>query len=140
MNKTYKFQGKALFIVAAVICLFSLVLAPVGLVFLYMAFASKITLTDDRMIYKMLRTFEIPYSKIAKLTLKKPKNANYYVQNDGVPGAFVNFATVYPLEIEYRTEGDKTKKIRLSSNYFENREEILKVLEDKSGVKVETEL
>lgn len=139
MNKTYRFQGKALFIVAAVICLFSLILAPVGLVFLYMAFTAKITLTDDKVIYKMLRTFEIQYSRIAKLTLKKPKNATYYVQNEGVPGAFVNFATVAPLEIQYRVEGDQTKKIRLSSNYFENREEILKTLEEKSGVKVEME-
>ncbi|MBI4235183.1 hypothetical protein HY604_02695 [Candidatus Peregrinibacteria bacterium] len=139
MNKTYKFQGKALFIVAAVICILSFILAPVGIVFLYMAFTAKITLTDDRIIYKMLRTFEIPYSKIAKLTLKKLKNATYYVQNEGVPGAFVNFATVLPLEIEYRTEGDKTKKIRFSSNYFENREEILKILEEKSGIKVEVE-
>ncbi len=134
MEKLYKFKsgGKSLFIVAGVICLISLVGFPFAIMFFYMAATSKIVMTDKKMIYKMLTTKEIYYSKITKIRLANAVGANYYIGN-GVP-VFVNFATVIPLIIEWN--GKKTK---LSANFFEDADEIVHILESKTGLKLEVE-
>lgn len=93
------------------------------------------------MIYKMIGTKEIPYHNIKSMMLKKPQSATYYVHSGEsmLHGGFVNFATVVPLELKYMTTDGKEKSTKLSSNMFENTEEILKTLEQKSRVKIEIE-
>lgn len=134
MEKLYKFKGKGLFITAGVICIISFLLIPLGLIFFYMAATAKIIMKDDRMIYKMLTTKEIPYSQITKMRLAKPVSSTYYTMNGENPGVFVNFATVIPLIIEW--DGKKTK---LSANFFENAEEIVHTLREKTGLELDVE-
>lgn len=123
----YKFTGKGLFYVAGFICLISIVLAPVGILFFYMGAKAHIRLENDRMFYKMLTTKEIPYADITRIRLAKPVGAQYKVGY-----ASVNFATVIPLIIEY-----KGKSTRLSLNFFENSAEIAATLEQKTGLSIE---
>lgn len=124
----YKFTGKGLFLTAAFICIISVVLLPVGLVFLYMAFAAHIRIEEDRFVYKMLTTKEILFKDIKKIKLSRPVDARYKVGY-----AFVNFATVIPLIIEYG-EG---KKVRFSLNFFERSTEIAEILQQKTGLQIE---
>lgn len=134
MEKLYKFKGKGLFITAGIICLLSFFGIPFGIIFFYMAATAKLILKDDRLIYKMLFQKEIPYSQITKIKLAKPVSSTYYAMNGDNPGIFVNFATVIPLIIEWN--GKKTK---LSANFFENAEEILQTLREKTGLELEIE-
>ncbi len=134
MEKLYKFKsnGKSLFVIAGVICVISFVGIPFGLMFFYMASTSKIIMKDDRIIYKMLTTKNIPYNQITKIRLAKPVSSTYYIGH-GAP-VFVNFATVIPLVIEW-----KGKKTKISANFFENAEEITRTLEEKTGLTLEVE-
>lgn len=124
----FKSYGKFLFIAAAFVCFFTIIAAPVGLVFLYMAFKAKIVMHDDKMVYSMLFTKEIPYKEIKKLKLSKPVAATHYAGRKAI-----TLATVIPLIIEY-AEGKRTK---LSLNFFENSAGILEILTQKTGLDVE---
>lgn len=136
MEKLYKFKtgGKILFIAAGIICLITIIGAPFALIFFYMAAKAKIVMADRSMIYKMLTTKTIAYSKITKIRLARPVSSTYYAMNAGNPGIMVSFATVIPLIIEW--DGRKTK---ISANFFENAEEIVQTLEEKTGLKLEVE-
>ena len=133
MNKSYRFKtkGKALFIFSGIFCSITLILLPFGIIFFYMAAKAHLTLHDDHIEYKMMREYNIPYNKITKLQLAKPVSSHYMIHAAGVP-TFVNFATVVPLIIHY-----EDKKIRISSNFFENSQEIIETLVQKSGHQIE---
>ena len=128
MNKHYKFKGKGLFYFAAIFCIVTIILSPVGILFIYMASKAKVIMTDTEFTYAMLRTYKIPYGQIQEIKLSKPVGSAYHLGG----GAFVNFATVVPLIIDF----NNGKSIRFSSNFFENAVEIVEILEEKTGLKL----
>lgn len=132
----YQFKGRCLFWLAGLICLFSIVLTPVGLIFIYMAMTAYIKIENDMFVYKMLTTKRIYFRGIRKMYLSRPVEARYKVGY-----AFVNFATVIPLTIEYQEKGgvdsgSVLKKVKLSLNYFEKAEEIAEIFEQKTRLKI----
>lgn len=131
MEKIYKFKGKGLFILAGFICFATLILAPVGLVFIYMAFTAKIVMKNEVMFYKMLSTREIKYAQITKIALAKKVSPRYYIAGSGGFG-WINCVTVIPLVIEYAG-----KKVKISSNFFEGSKEIVQTLIERSGKELE---
>ncbi len=125
MNQEYKFKGKGLFYIAASVCFLSVILFPLGLYFIYMGRTAKIIIRDDVFQYYMWGKNEINYGEIKSLTIKRLANANYIIGDQRI-----NFATVVPFEIETQAG----KKVRMSLNYFEKPEEILSILEHKTGL------
>lgn len=83
---------------------------------------------DDKMIYSMLLTKEIPYKEITKIKLSRPVAATHYAGRKAI-----TLATVIPLIIEYGAG----KRVKLSLNFFENSAGILEVLTQKTGLDVE---
>ncbi|MEK7648210.1 MAG: hypothetical protein AAB384_04235 [Patescibacteria group bacterium] len=129
MTTTHRFTGKGLFYTAAFICIISVVLSPVGLVFLWMAIHARIELTDDAFIYRMLTTKVIPYASIQSITQARPHTAHAHMDTLNTTKALV---TVVPLIIEYTRDG-KSKRTKLSLNFFERPYDILTTLETRSG-------
>ncbi|MBI4237754.1 MAG: hypothetical protein HY696_04965 [Deltaproteobacteria bacterium] len=124
----YPFASKALFYIAGVICFLSVILAPIGFLFLYMANTAQIRIEPDRFIYKMLTTKEIPWQSITKLRILPIVRTGYRINS-----APTTIATVIPLAIDH--DGRTTK---LSLNHFVNPNEILQTLQQKTGLRVES--
>jgi len=136
MEKIYTFQsrGKILFYLAAFICIISLILIPIGILFIIMAVRAKLILYDDHLTYTMLTTKNINYKDITKIKLAKAVNPRYYLQQENAPGVYINLVSLIPLIIEYNN-----KKTKLSANFFNNAEEFLKILQQKTKKKLEIE-
>ena len=128
----YKFTGKGLFFFAAFICFISVFLAPFGFLCIYMALKAHVKIEDDVFEYAMLSTKRIPFRSMKKIYLSRSVDARYKVGY-----AFVSFATVIPLVIEYVGENGRMKKVKFSLNYFQNSAEIVEKLQEKSGLKIE---
>lgn len=124
----FKFRQKGLFIIGGIICLISLILSPVGLLFFYMAARAKIETDDQNFIYTMLTKKVVPFADIKHVMLGKPANAYYKIGY-----TILNIATVVPLVIYY---GDK-KKIRISLNSFNDSQKILEILLQKTNLQLE---
>ncbi len=135
MENIYSLQtkGKVLFYAAAFICFISLVGIPIGILFVIMAVRAKIILTDKEMIYTMLRTKNIPYSQITRISLSKAQTARYYVKNSVGSGTSLNLVTVIPLVVE-----TKDQKIKLSANFFDNTPEMIELLLKKTKLNLES--
>lgn len=129
MTITHRFTGKGLFYTGAFICIITVVLSPVGFAFLWMAIHARIELTDDAFIYRMLTTKVIPYASIQSITQARPQTAHAHIDAINTTKALV---TVVPLIIEYTRDG-KSKRVRLSLNYFERPYDILATLETRTG-------
>lgn len=126
----FKFTGKWLFIFAGIVCLISVFLSPFALVFFYMAATTKLAIEGDNLVYKMLFKKTVPFSSITKMYVKKMQQNRYYLSGAHVS---VNLNKITPMVIEY---GNK-KKIKFSLNYFQNNQELVKLLEEKTGKKIE---
>lgn len=133
MEKIYKFKGKGLFILAGIICLFTVFGVPFGIMLFYMAAMSKIVIKNDVILIKMLVTKEIKFDEITGLRLAKSVSPKYYIAGSGGFG-WINCAKVIPFIIEC---GDK--KVKFSLNFFENSKEIVQTLVDKTGLKLRGE-
>lgn len=134
MENIYHLQtrGKILFYAAAFICFISLIGIPVGILFIVMAVRAKIILTEKELLYTMLRTKRIPYSQITRISLAKAQTVRYYLKNSAGSGTSLNLVTVIPLIIE-----GNNKKIKLSSNFFDNAQEMIELLLKKTKLKLE---
>lgn len=124
----FKFHQKGLFIIAGVICLLSFFLAPVALVFFYMAAVAKIEIDDTNFTYRMLTKKIVPFAGIRHIMLGKPTPAYYRVGY-----TTVTVARVVPLVILY----NDNKKIKLSLNAFGQPEQILEELLRRTNLEVE---
>lgn len=125
-------RGKLLFYLAAFICIISLFLIPFGILFIVMAIRAKIVVRSDHLSYTMLWTKKIFYKDITKITLAKPVNPRYYIQQQKIPGIYVNLATVVPLIIHHNN-----KKTRISSNFFNDSIKFLEILQEKTKKRLE---
>lgn len=126
----FKFTGGALFIVGGIICLISVFLSPFGLILFYMAKTTKLVIEGETLVYKMLFKKTIPFSSITRMYIKKMQQNRTYMT---ATHTTVNINKIVPMVIEY---GDN-KKIRFSLNYFQNNEQLINILEEKTGIKVE---
>lgn len=126
----FKFTGKGLFIAAGIVCLLTVFFSPFALVFFYMAATAHITTDDNNLIYKMLFKKTIPFQSITKIYVKKTQQHSQYVAGTQTN---VKLNKIVPMVIEY--EGNK--KIKFSLNYFQNNQELVKQLEQKTGKKIE---
>lgn len=126
----YPFQSRGLFYVAAFICFISVFMIPVGVVFVVMARRARIEITDTEFVYAMLSTKRILFTNISGLALLPQANARLY---QGTTYIAIQAVHVWPLEITY----EHGKKLKLSLNHFAKPDEILKVLQQKSGRTVE---
>lgn len=124
---TYPFASKALFFIAGIICFLSVILAPVGFLFLYMANTAQIRIEDDAFVYKMLTTKRIPWQSITRLRILPVVRTGYRLN-----GQQTSLATVIPLAIDH--DGGTTK---LSLNHFVDPGQILQTLQQKTGLRVE---
>lgn len=129
MTTTHKFTGKGLFYFGAFICIITVILSPVGILFIWMAKRARIEFTDDAFVYRMLGTTVIPYASITSITQAKAHTAYSHMNATNTTTAVV---TIIPLIIEY-TRDNASKKTRLSLNYFERPYDILSTLETRSG-------
>lgn len=128
MYMIYKFTGKKLFYLTGVILILSVILAPVGIYFIYLGHNAYIRIEKDAFIYKMFTKKVIPFTSITKLSVAQVAQGRYMISP-----VVLTLVTVVPLIIEY---GDG-KKVKLSLNYFEKPQEIAKILADKTGHKIE---
>lgn len=129
MTTTHRFTGKGLFYIAGFICIISFVLAPVGILFIWMAHRAKVEFTDSAFVYRMLTTKTIPYSNITSITQARPKTA--YAHMDAL-NTTKSVVTVVPLIIQYTIDG-KQKSTKFSLNFFERSLDIRAELERRSG-------
>lgn len=129
MQKEYLIapKGKFLFIVAGIICLFTIIGIPVAFIFFYMASRARIILTDDAMIYAMLKTKTIPYNQIETMKFLRSVSIQHVAVGE--------LAYVVPLQITWGG-GRKTK---FSLNFFQASDEIAKTLVEKTGKQIEVE-
>ncbi len=132
MTITHRFTGKGLFYIAGFICIISFVLAPVGILFIWMARRAKVEFTDSAFVYRMLTTKTIPYAEVKSITQARPKTAYAHMDAANTTKAVV---TVIPLIIEY-TKNGSTKKTKLSLNFFERAHDILNELEARTGRRI----
>lgn len=132
MKYGFQAKGKVLFFSAAFICLISIILAPAGILFIYMALVAQINIDENSFSYRMLRKKVIPFQRISGITIGKPQKPAYYVNVD--PGGYrsISFATVIPLIIEQQGG----KKTRLSLNYFDDPMSIIETLRTRTGLTV----
>ena len=123
-------KGKALFYLAGVICVLSIFLSPVGILFFYMAHAANITIDENAFTYRMMRKRVIPFASITSLTLGRPQRPACRV--DGLGN--ISFAEVIPLTVQYGG-----KKVRLSLNFFEYPGGVIEKLRNGTGLVVNNE-
>lgn len=126
----FKFTGGALFIMGGIICLISFFLSPFAFVLFYMAKTTKMAVEGETLVYKMLFKKTIPFSSITRMYVKKMQQNRTYMTASHTT---VNINKIVPMVIEY---GDN-KKIKFSLNYFQNNEQLINILEEKTGKKVE---
>lgn len=124
----FKFTGQSLFYLAAFVCIISVILFPVGILFIYLARTAHISFEENNFIYKMFTTKVIPLSEIRQIRVSPVAQGRYMINS-----TVMTLVTVVPLVIEY----GNNKKIKLSLNYFENPGEIVRILTQKTGKEIQ---
>ncbi|MBI4152487.1 hypothetical protein HY495_02145 [Candidatus Woesearchaeota archaeon] len=127
-----KKRNKILFLIAAIICLLSIILIPFGIIFIIIVIRAQINFQDNTLKYTMLTTKKIPLDQVKNITLAKLNYATYEVtRSSGVAGRVI--PNIRPLILT--TKDNKTHKLNIIA--FENSPEINKIIEQKTKQKIQ---
>jgi len=124
--------NKILFTIAAIICFISLILIPVGIIFIIIMIRANITFQDNALQYTMLTTRTIHLDQVKNITLAKLNYATYEVsRGSGDAGRVIP----NPRQLILTTKDNKIYKLNLAA--FENSPEISKMIEQKTKRKIQ---
>lgn len=113
---------------AAFVCFITVMFIPLSFLFIYIARKAYIKIDDQNFTYKMVRTKVIPFANINRIRVGSVVQSRNMINS-----TILTFATVVPLIIHY----NDNKKMKLSLNYFDNPQEIVKALVEKTGKEIE---